>query len=607
MGNQVVSYIFDNLKSNPENIGFRTKDDKTGVWNEYTWKEIETRIMQISYALLKHGVKHQDKVAIFAQNSMEWVLTDVAVMSIGGVTVPIYATNTANQARYVLNDAEIDLIFVGDFVQYEKALEIESSKDTKLKNIIVFDNDLGLEGKISQHFSTYIDVEVSEDTKSEFNERFSNVGLDDLATLSYTSGTTGEPKGVMLIHNNFVSSFDMHNEYLKDVTVEDHSLSFLPLSHVFERTWTLFCMCKGVKVSFLSDPKLIIETLKEVKPTLLCTVPRIYEKVYAAIQTGLETASKTKKIIFGWSVKQGRIYHDLLNREQKIPNKIKVRKALADKLVLNKIKGALGGNLKITPVGGAPLSAEIQEFMRAVGIPVTMGYGLTETTATVTAFPVNNYKIGSAGKVLHDKRVEIKIGKDDEILVKSPTVMTGYYKKPEATAEVFEDGWFKTGDAGRIEEDGSLFITDRIKDLMKTAGGKYIAPQQIESLLTDDNFIEQAMVIGDEKPYVTAFVVPNFEALKDYAKLMEIKYLNMEELLSHSSIKEFYDKKVSELQKELAGFEKIKKFKLMAKEFTMEKGELTPTLKIKRKIIVKKFQDFIHDLYGTKKGKDLNK
>lgn len=605
MRNQIVSSIFESIRKNPNNIGFRTKDHKTGEWIEYTWSQVEAKIMQIAYALLKKGVKHQDKVAIFAQNSMEWTLTDVAVLSIGGVSVPIYATNTANQAKYVINNAGVDLLFVGDFEQYEKALEIESSNDTKLNNIVVFDNDQSLEGNISQHYSTLIDIEVTDELKSEFEQRFSNVELDDLATLSYTSGTTGEPKGVMLVHNNFISSFAMHDVFLKDVTEEDHSLCFLPLSHVFERTWTLYCMHRGVKISFLSDPKLIIETLKEVQPTLLCTVPRVYEKVYAVIQTGLETASKTKKIIFGWSVKQGRIYHDLLNREQKIPNKIKVRKKLADKLVLNKIKGALGGKIKVTPVGGAPLSAEIQEFMRSVGIPVVMGYGLTETTATVTAFPNNNYKIGSGGKVLDG--IEIKIGKDDEILVKAPTVMKGYYKNPEATAEVFEGEWFKTGDAGRIEEDGSLFITDRIKDLMKTAGGKYIAPQQIEALLTDDNFIEQAMVIGDEKPYVTAFVVPNFEALKDYAKLMEIKYLNMEELLSHSSIKDFYDKKVGELQKELAGFEKVKKFKLMAKEFSMEKGELTPTLKIRRKIIVKKFQDFIHDFYGTKEKKDLNK
>jgi len=604
MANHVVDSIFENLRNNPDKVGFRAKDVETGNWNEFTWKEVEARIMQIAYALLKNGVKHQDKVAIFSQNSMEWVLTDVAVMSIGGVTVPIYATNTANQAKYVLNDADIENIFVGDEEQYDKAIEVLKSGDTKLKKIVVFNESIEIKESNVQHLSEYLDVEVTDELKSEFEKRFSNVNRDDLASLNYTSGTTGEPKGVMLIHNNFLSTFDMHDEYLEDVTDKDHSLCFLPLSHVFERTWTLYCMHRDVKISFLSNPKLIIETLQEVKPTLICTVPRIYEKVYATIQNGLESASKTKRKVFGWSVKQGRIYHDLVNRQQKIPKRVKARKKLADKLVLNKIKGALGGNIRISPTAGAPLSAEIQAFMRAVGIPVTMGYGLTETTATVTAFPMHNYKIGSAGKPLNG--IEVKIGKNDEILVKAPTVMKGYYNKPEATAEVFEDGWFKTGDAGRIDEEGNLFITDRIKDLMKTAGGKYIAPQQIEALLTDDNFIEQAMVIGDEKPYVTAFVVPNFEALKDYAQLMEIKYLNMEELISNSSVKEFYDKKVAELQKELAGFEKVKKFKLMAKEFSMEKGELTPTLKIRRKIIVKKFQNLINELYGTKKRKDLN-
>jgi len=607
MVNQITGSFFENFKNRSEKIGFRSKDEKSNEWKEYTWQEIESKILQIAYALLKNGVKHQDKVAIFSQNSMEWTLTDIAIMSIGGVTVPIYATNTANQAKYVLNDADIDLIFVGDSEQYKKVLSIVDSKETKLQQIVSFNNSLKLEGDESQYLSSFINIDATENIKSEFKVRSSNVGLDDLATLNYTSGTTGEPKGVMLTHNSFVSTFVMHDEFLTTVNDEDHSLCFLPLSHVFERTWTLYCIHRGVKISFLSDPKLIIDTLKEVKPTLFCTVPRVYEKVYAAIQTGLETASKTKKIIFGWSVKQGRIYHDLENREQKIPKRIKVRKRLADKLVLKKIKDVLGGNIKVSPTAGAPLSPEIQAFMRAVGIPLTMGYGLTETTATVTAFPLNNYKIGSSGKVISNEQIKIKIGNNDEILVKSPTVMKGYYNKQDATDEVFENGWFKTGDAGRIEEDGSLFITDRIKDLMKTAGGKYIAPQHIEAILTDDNFIEQAMIIGDEKPYVTAFVVPNFEALKDYAKLLEIKYLNMEELIAHSKIKELYDKKVSELQKELAGFEKVKKFKLMAKEFSMEKGELTPTLKIRRKIIIKKFQNFIHELYGTKEKKDLNK
>jgi long-chain acyl-CoA synthetase len=597
MINQITSSIFESIKNRSEQIGFRSKDEKSKEWLEYTWQEIESRIKRIAYVLLKNGVQNQEKVAIFAQNSMEWVMTDVAIMSIGAVSVPVYATNTSKQTKYVIDDANIKLMFVGDDEQYQKSIEIFEDKNTSLNKVVVFNSSVEINNTSSVLFSDYIDEDIEESIISEFDSRTLAVKPDDLASLIYTSGTTGEPKGVMLSHDNFISTFRMHDVFLSTVNDNDHSLCFLPLSHVFERTWTLYCMHKGVKVSFLSDPKLIIETLGEVKPTLFCTVPRVYEKVYNAVQNGIDNASNTKKKIFAWSVKQGRAYYDLENRELKIPKRLRIRKKIADRLVLNKLKNVLGGNLKMSPTAGAPLSVEIQAFMRAVGIPVTMGYGLTETTASVTAFPLNHYKLGSAGKLLPE--LEMKIGKENEILVKGPTVMKGYYNKPEATAEVFEDGWFRTGDAGQIDPDGSLIITDRLKDLMKTAGGKYIAPQPIEAMLTDDNFIEQAMVIGDERPFVTAFVVPNFEALKEYAHALELKFKDMEELITIPKIKEFYDE-VAELQKELAGFEKVKKFKLLPKEFSMEKGELTPTLKIRRKIIVKKFQHFIHDLYGTK-------
>ena len=512
MINQITSSIFESIKNRSEQIGFRSKDEKSKEWLEYTWQEIESRIKRIAYVLLKNGVQNQEKVAIFAQNSMEWVMTDVAIMSIGAVSVPVYATNTSKQTKYVIDDANIKLMFVGDDEQYQKSIEIFEDKNTSLNKVVVFNSSVEINNTSSVLFSDYIDEDIEESIISEFDSRTLAVKPDDLASLIYTSGTTGEPKGVMLSHDNFISTFRMHDVFLSTVNDNDHSLCFLPLSHVFERTWTLYCMHKGVKVSFLSDPKLIIETLGEVKPTLFCTVPRVYEKVYNAVQNGIDNASNTKKKIFAWSVKQGRAYYDLENRELKIPKRLRIRKKIADRLVLNKLKNVLGGNLKMSPTAGAPLSVEIQAFMRAVGIPVTMGYGLTETTASVTAFPLNHYKLGSAGKLLPE--LEMKIGKENEILVKGPTVMKGYYNKPEATAEVFEDGWFRTGDAGQIDPDGSLIITDRLKDLMKTAGGKYIAPQPIEAMLTDDNFIEQAMVIGDERPFVTAFVVPNFEALK---------------------------------------------------------------------------------------------
>ncbi|MEN8137775.1 MAG: long-chain fatty acid--CoA ligase [Bacteroidota bacterium] len=600
MNNQATSTIFESLRKRSERIGFSIKDKKSGDWGEFTWNNIEKRIKHIAYALLKKGVEKDEKIAIFAQNSMEWVLTDIAIMSIGAVTVPIYATNTAKQANYILNDANIKLMFVGDEEQYGKALEVLDSNESNLKQVIVFNDNLELRNPSTIYFNSFTDIEDEDYLITEFDKRFSEVELDDLATLIYTSGTTGEPKGVMLTHNNLVSAFRIHDARLTNISEEDHSLCFLPLSHVFERTWTLYCIHRGVKVSFLDNPKLIIETLGEVKPTLFCTVPRVYEKVYNAIQNGIDNASKSKKKIFAWSVKQGRAYYDLENNGKRISRRLKIRKRLADKLVLKKLRNVLGGNLIMSPTAGAPLSAEIQAFMRAVGIPVTIGYGLTETTASVTAFPENRYKLGTTGTLMPE--LELKIGKENEILVKGPTVMKGYYNKPEATAEVFEDGWFKTGDAGQLNPDGSLVITDRLKDLMKTAGGKYVAPQPIEAMLTDDNFIEQAMVIGDERPFVTAFVVPNFAALKEYAHSLEIKFKDMEDLISIPKIKEFYDEKVTELQKELANFEKIKKIKLLPKEFSMEKGELTPTLKIRRKIIIKKFQHFIHDLYGTKQN-----
>lgn len=599
MVNQVTNSIFENFKNRANRIGIRIKNNKTQKWEEYKWEEIESKIRQIAYVLIKKGVNHQDKIAIFSQNNIDWVLTDIAIMSIGAVTVPIYATNTSKQAKYIVEDAQIKLIFAGDEEQYEKSLEIIKENDTTLEKIVVFNPDININNSSSEIFNSYLNEEIDENIISEFDARRKQVQPSDLSSLIYTSGTTGEPKGVMLSHNNIISSFRIHDKFLSEVNDSDHSLSFLPLSHIFERSWTLYCMHKGIKVSMLSDPKLIIETLKEVQPTVICTVPRIYEKVYGAIKNGLSGASKLKNKIFSWSIKQGKLYYDLKNKEQKIANTLNIKKIIADKLVLNKIKGIMGGKLKMTPTGGAPLSAEIQAFMRNVGIPMTMGYGLTETVASVTAFPLNHYKIGSSGKLLPE--LELKIGKDDEILVKGPTVMQGYYNKPDATAEVFEDGWFKTGDAGSIDADGNLTITDRIKDLLKTSGGKYIAPQPIESLLMDDNFIEQAMVIGDQYPFVTAFVVPNFEALKEYASSLELKFKDVEDLISIPKIKEFYDEKVEALQKELANFEKIKKFKLLPKEFSMEKGELTPTLKMKRKMIVNKFQHFISDLYDTKK------
>ncbi|MBL7471200.1 AMP-dependent synthetase/ligase [Robertkochia sediminum] len=597
MKNQLCVSLFETFKNHPDRIGYAYKKRGADQWSEIKWSEVEQRIRQIAYALLDHGVKHQDKVAIYAQNSLEWLLTDVAIMAIGGVTTPIYATNTANQAAYILKDASVQLLFAGDAEQVEKAKEVLDGKTTPLNTIVSFNNEVAIEGEGLHHFDQFIDIAVTETLEQEFNTRFAAVSPEDLATLIYTSGTTGDPKGVMLSHENFLATIDKHDEYLSSLNDNDHSLCFLPLSHVFERSWSLYCMHRGLKNSILTNPKLVAETLREIKPSLFCTVPLIYEKIYNEIHNRLATASNLKKTIFHWSIAQGKAYYQLKNQGKKASALLSLKKSIANKLVLNKIKDIVGGNMKMSPTAGAPLSAEIQSFMIAAGIPIVIGYGLTETTATVTAFPENNYEIGSVGKVLEG--IDIKIGANDEILVKATTVMKGYYNKANETAEVFEGEWFKTGDAGRIDANGNLYITDRIKNLMKTSGGKYLVPQQIESMLTNDNFIEQAVLIADGKPYASALIVPNFEALKNYAASLNLSYADVSQLLSQAEIKAFFEEKINSLQKDLANYEKVRKIKLMAREFSMELEELTPTLKIRRKIILDKFQQEILDLYST--------
>lgn len=598
MRNQVTLSIFEKLRNQPETIALAYENRESEQWDTLTRKETEHQIRKIAGALINHGVQPGEKVAIFAQNCLEWILTDLAIMSIGAVTVPIYATNTSSQAEYIINDASIRLVFAGSREQFEKSTEILARGLTPLTTVISFDPDQPADGSNTHVLASFTDIDHSKEIIAEFDTRLTGRSINELATLIYTSGTTGEPKGVMLTHYNLIAAFDIHDKYLSFITDQDHSLSFLPLSHVFERTWTLYCMHRGLKVSVLTNPKDVIEALQAVKPTLFCTVPRLYEKIYNEIHNRLEHASGTKKKVFAWAIDQGRKYQEVLNQNASVPFDLRLKKNLADTLVLKKIRSITGGQLKMTPTAGAPLSAEIQDFLIAAGIPVTIGYGLTETTATVTAFPLNNYKIGSVGKPLEG--IEIKIGAENEILVKAPTVMKGYYNKDKATAEVFEGEWFKTGDAGRIDEEGNLYITDRIKDLMKTAGGKYIVPQQTESILTNDNFIEQVMLVAEGKPFVTALIVPNFEALQKHASKLSINYTNVGELLNEVQIKTFFEEKINELQQELAEFEKVKKIKLLSREFSMEEGELTPTLKIRRKIIMANFEKAIGELYTAK-------
>jgi len=571
------------------------KDNKLNKWVGISWTDFGDKIQNLSKALLNYGIKEHQNVAIFAENMPDWIVADVAIMSLRAVSVPIYATNSKNEVEYIINDAEINLIFVGGQAEYDKTLQI-SKTNSHLQYIVSLSKDVHIENdKNSIHLHDFLDLKANETLETELQKRYYECNSTDLASIIYTSGTTGEPKGVMLDHTNFMQSLVAHDFELV-VSEKDSSLSFLPLSHIYERSWVFFCLHRGIKVYFNQDPKLIVEVLKEVKPTVMCTVPRIFEKIFAAIQDKRKEASPAKMKLASWALGVGNAYFNKYKRNDiKVPLALKLKHKIADALVLSKLREVFGGRIKFMPCGGAPLAADMVSFFHSFGLNIKCGYGLTETTATVSLFGYMHFEFNSAGKTIHG--TQIKIGEDDEILVKGPGVMKGYYKKPKETAEVFEDGWFKTGDAGMMDDKGNLIITDRIKDLMKTSGGKYIAPQKLETALINDAFIEQISVIGDQQKYVTALAVPSFENLKKYAVEQKIAYKDIEELINNSQIKEMFEKRIEALQKDFSVFEKIKKFSLLSQEFSIEAGEITATLKLKRKVIQKKYKKIIDKMY----------
>lgn len=571
------------------------KNETSGEWVDVSWCEFGIQTRQVSKALLKLGIDIQESVAIFSQNMPEWIVADLAIMSVRGVTVPIYPTNSTTEAKYIIKDAAVQAIFVGEQEQYDRTMELIGECST-IKMVIVFDKAVEIsDHQHSMYWDEFIEMGKASRLGKDFDARFETADLDDLATLIYTSGTTGEPKGVMIDHNNITAVLRSHDKEL-DISDNEISLSFLPLSHVYERGWTFFCLHRGFKIYFNRDPKQIAATMKEAKPSLMCTVPRIYEKIYSAIQDKSKDAKGIKKKLLNWSIKIGELRNNQYERfEKKVPFGLKLKFKIADKLVLSKFRALFGGRIKFTPCGGAPLSSEIIAFFHSVGINIKMGYGLTETMATVCLYGDKHINFNTTGKTLNG--VEIKIGENNEILVKSPGVMRGYYKKPEETAKVMKDGWFCTGDAGRIDTDGNLIITDRIKDLMKTSGGKYVAPQKLETTLVNDQFIEQVAVIGDCQKYVTALAVPAFEPLTQYAEKHNISFDSFEELIANSQIVEFFEKRFEDMQKEFSRFEKIKKFTLLPKEFSMEAGEITSTLKLKRKVIQEKYKHLIEKMY----------
>lgn len=574
------------------NIAYRQWDVKHNI--EMSWEEVEKKTRALSNALLEMGVSVQENIGIFSQNTIDWSLADIASLQLRAVTVPLYATSSVEQAAYILNDANIRILFVGDQKQYDIASAL-LALCPQLEHIIVFNSDVVLNTNTP---SCYLDSLIN-NTQYQHDDvlaqRIHECNLDDLFTLIYTSGTTGEPKGVMLDYTSLASQLYLHDERLS-LSDEDVSLCFLPLSHVFERAWSFYVMHTGAVNVYLTDTHAVREAMSTVKPTVMCAVPRFYEKVYSAIQDKVSQASMLRQFIFKWAIKQGEKQREAQLSQRKLGFISRLCYRFADKKILKPLRQILGGRVRFLPAAGARLDDTVIRFFLATGINIKYGYGMTETCATVSCWEENTYKLGSIGTPLPG--VEVRIGAENEIQVRGSIVMKGYFNKPEDTAAAFtEDGWLRTGDAGALDSDGVLFITERLKDLMKTSNGKYIAPQMIEGTLGQDRFIEHIAVIADTRKFVSALIVPCFDALEEHARALNLKYQDRIELLRHTKIKELFDERLREMQKNFSSFHQVKRFTLLPEGFSMESGELTPTLKLRRKIISERYRNEIELMY----------
>ncbi|MGE5544484.1 MAG: AMP-dependent synthetase/ligase [Bacillota bacterium] len=566
-------------------------------WRGISWREFGNRIDNAAKGLLQLGVKENEFLAIYSGNRPEWTICDYAIMSIKCSTVTIYATNISEQAEYIVNDAKIRVIFVDEQFQYDSVMKFFKQSET-LKYVIVFSKSVNIEK--SDHVMYLDDLyELGKNSGKEglLQERLNSITPDDIAAIIYTSGTTGDPKGAMLAHESFFVELDSL-EPAFPMTENDIELVFLPLSHVYEKTSCHWIHSKGATQYFCHDTDKIVEYFQEIRPTYMVGVPRLYEKIYAAVYANIEKASGFKKKMFTWGIETGKKYRYAEIRGERIPLTLKIKHSIAHKMVLQKIRALLGGRLNFFSAGGAPLAKEIEEFFFAANIFIAQGYGLTETCPMGTYNCPKDFKFGTVGKPIPGNH--IKIAPDGEILIKGKNVMKGYWAKPEATAEVMtEDGYFMTGDIGEFDEDGFLRITDRKKDIIITANGKNVAPQKIESRMGQDYYVEQIVVIGDKQKYLTALLVPSFPALEEYAQEKGIKYENHGDLIKKPEIIQFYRERIDAQSQDLAHFEQIQKFTLLANPLTVERNEITPTMKVKRKVIAENYKDIIAQMYAS--------
>jgi long-chain acyl-CoA synthetase len=575
----------------PDHLKFK----KDGVWQNVSSREFKRAVEELSLGLRDLGVEKGDRVAILCENRPEWAYADLATLAAPAVDVPIYSTLPPAQVLYILNDSQSKVCFVSNAKQAAKVAEVRD-KAPHLKHVIRID-DQPAEGTVTLEQVRARGREALAKDPGAVKKQAALSQPSDLATLIYTSGTTGDPKGVMLTHDNIVSNVKGSLAAFDVLGPADTALSFLPLCHIFERMGGHYLMLhKGVTIAYAEGVEQVPANMAEVRPTLMLSVPRLYEKMFARINEKVAADPPNKQKIFRWALGVGReaFKHQV---DKTSPGLLlKLKHALADKLVFSKIRERTGGRLRLFVSGGAPLSREIAEFFGAAGLLILEGYGLTETSPVIAVNTPDRLRPGTVGPPIAG--VEVKIAADGEILARGPNVMRGYYNKPDATRESIDpEGWFHTGDIGILDKDGFLVITDRKKDIIVTSGGKNIAPQPIENVLKTNKFIAEIVMIGNKRNFPSALVVPNFDNLEKWAKEQGIQAPSREALITDPRVVAHYDALVQDLTKELAQFERIKKIALLPSEFTVDAGELTPTLKVKRRVVEQKYKDVIDRLY----------
>lgn len=565
---------------------------REGRYASISTEELGSRVARLTLGLQNIGVKPGDKVILLADNGPDWTIADYAVLCLGGITVPIYTSLVPEQIKYIIKDSDARVVITSSQKLWEKVVTVKKDL-AQVKHFLSFEPHAPEGVKLLAQIQE-IGEKIRQERPGLFEETALAAKPDDLASIIYTSGTTGIPKGVMLTHGNFVSNIKTLASII-DFNEKDTSLSFLPLSHVLERLVIFAFLYKGVSIAYAESIETVADNLIEVRPTLMVSVPRLFEKIYAKVMDNVLAGSGLKRKIFFWAVRIGKEYREKSFRHLPIPASLRWREGIAHKLVFSKILEKTGGRVKFFVSGGAPLSKEIAEFFFALGLVVLEGYGLTESSPVIAVNTFSDLKFGTVGKPIPG--VDVKIAADGEILARGPNIMNGYYKKEEETREALVEGWLHTGDIGHLDEEGFLVITDRKKDLIITSGGKNIAPQPIENLLKQNPYILNAVVVGGTRKFIAALIVPDFEKLAEYAKHKNIPYENPKDLIQKEAIREFLSQEVDRSTPNLAPYEKVKKIALLDRDFDIEKGEITPTLKVKRNIIEEKYRALIDSLY----------